>query len=554
MKLRAALAATTILAFSAMAGTAWAKDDLVIGVAQFPSSLNPNIDSEVVKAYVLGFAIRPITAFDKDWKNSCLLCTELPTLANGLAKLEDQPDGKHGMAVTIKLKPDLKWGDGVPVTTKDLLFTWKMGINPASGFSNNNPWNRASRIDAVDDHTAVLHLSSVITSYNQWDQLLPEHIEGPVVAKLGDPSEYIKQTVFSRTPTTTGLWDGPYLITEYKSGAQVVFEPNPHWTGTKPGFKHIVIKTIENTSALQANLLSGDVDMVAGEGIGITIDLALALRKKEPDKFDYEFKPSLTYEHIDIQSGNPTLADVRVRRALLYAADRQTLVSRLFEGLQPVAATWVNPLDPNYTKDTATYPYDPAKAKALLAEAGWKPGEGGICRNDKGERLSIELTTTAGNRLRELQEQVLQSQWKAACIDVVIKNEPARTLFGETLKKRLYPGLAMYGWSSTVGSSPRSTLSSGQIPTAANNYGGSNYIAFNDATMDADITKAESELDPAKQKVIWAEMQKVYADQVPVLPLFFRAEPHIVPKWLKGYTPTGHGDYSPLWSENWKPG
>jgi len=271
MKLRAALAATTILAFSAMAGTAWAKDDLVIGVAQFPSSLNPNIDSEVVKAYVLGFAIRPITAFDKDWKNSCLLCTELPTLANGLAKLEDQPDGKHGMAVTIKLKPDLKWGDGVPVTTKDLLFTWKMGINPASGFSNNNPWNRASRIDAVDDHTAVLHLSSVITSYNQWDQLLPEHIEGPVVAKLGDPSEYIKQTVFSRTPTTTGLWDGPYLITEYKSGAQVVFEPNPHWTGTKPGFKHIVIKTIENTSALQANLLSGDVDMVAGEGIGISL-------------------------------------------------------------------------------------------------------------------------------------------------------------------------------------------------------------------------------------------------------------------------------------------
>ena len=105
-----------------------------------------------------------------------------------------------------------------------------------------------------------------------------------------------------------------------------------------------------------------------------------------------------------------------------------------------------------------------------------------------------------------------------------------------------------------MGSSPRSTLSSGQIPTAANNYGGSNYIAFKDDVMDADITKAASELDPGKQKAIWAEMQEIYADQVPVLPLFFRAEPHIIPKWLKGYTPTGHGDFSPLWAENWKSG
>ncbi len=554
MNLRAALAASTILVLCGAASGALAKDDLVIGVAQFPSSLNPNIDSEVVKAYVLDFAIRPITAFDKDWKNSCLLCTELPTLENGLAKLEDQPDGTKGMAVTLKLKPDLKWGDGVPVTTKDLMFTWKLGLDPASGFSNNHPWNRATKIDVVDDHTAVLHLSRVSVSYNQWDQLLPEHIEAPVVAKLASPAEYIKNTVFTRTPTTAGLWNGPYMITAYQSGAQVVFEPNPHWAGTKPGFKHIVIKTIENTSALQANLLSGDVDMVAGEGIGLTIDLALALRKQQPDKFTYEFKPSLTYEHIDVQVGNPILADVRVRKALLYAADRQTMVNRLFEGLQPVAATWVNPLDPNYTKDTAVYPFDAAKAKGLLAEAGWKPGADGICRNAKDERLSIELTTTAGNRLRELQEQVLQSQWKASCIEAVIRNEPARTLFGETLKKRVYTGLAMYGWSSGVGESPRRTLGSGDIPTAANNYGGSNYIAFKDATMDADIAKVESELDAAKQKADWAEMQKIYADQVPVLPLFFRAEPHIVPKWLKGYTPTGHGDFSPLWAENWKSG
>ena len=83
MKLRAALVAIGLMVLPLLPQSAQAKDDLVIGVAQFPSSLHPAIDAEVVKAYVLGFAIRPITAFDKDWKNSCLLCTELPTIENG---------------------------------------------------------------------------------------------------------------------------------------------------------------------------------------------------------------------------------------------------------------------------------------------------------------------------------------------------------------------------------------------------------------------------------------------------------------------------------------
>ncbi len=549
MKLRSAIAVIGLAALP-LAAPAQAKDDLVIGVAQFPSSLHPSIDAEVIKSYVDDFGIRQITAFDADWKNTCLMCTDLPTVQNGLAKFEDH-GGTKGMAVTIKLKPGLKWGDGVPVTTKDLEFTWKVGRDPASGWSNPNPWDRATSLDIVDDTTAVLHLPGVMVSYNQWDTLLPEHIEAPILAKAANVGDYIKQSAFNRAPTTPGLWDGPYRMTQYESGNQVVFEPNENWSGTKPGFKHIVLRLIDKTPALLANLESGDIDMVNGEGVGLTIDQAIALQKKEPDKFTYIFRPALTYEHIDLQIGNPILTDVRVRRALLYGIDRKTVTSRLFEGKQPVADTWVNPLNPMYSPDVATYPYDPAKAKALLAEAGWKPGSDGICRNAKGERLSLELTTTAGNQLRELVEQVLQNQWKAACVEITIKNEPPRTMFGETVKKRAYTGLIMYGWTSAVTETPKRTLHSSQIPTAANNWAGANYIAFNNKRMDTLIDQAETELDPAKGKVLWAEMQKIYADELPVLPLFFRAEPHVIPKWLAGYTPTGHGDFSALWSENW---
>ena len=550
MTLRSVIAAIGLAAL-ALSGPARAKDDLVIGVAQFPSSLHPSIDAEVIRTYVLDFAIRPITAFDPGWKNSCLLCTELPTIANGRARFEGEGE-QRGMAVTLTLKPDLKWGDGTPVTTRDLEFTWKAGRDPASGWSNSNPWERAKSLDIVDEHTAVLHLAGVMVSYNQWDALLPAHIEGPVLARAANTADYIRQTTFNRAPTTPGLWNGPYRISEYQSGNQVVLEPNPAWSGRKPGFRHIVIRLIDKTPALLANLQSGDVDMVAGEGVGLTIDQVIQLQKQQPDRFTYIFKPSLTYEHIDLQASNPILADPRVRRALLLGIDRKTLTARLFEGKQPVADSWVNPLHPMYSDAAAKYGFDPAQARALLAEAGWKPGPDGICRNARGERLSLELSTTAGNQLRELVEQVLQNQWKASCIEIGIRNEPPRTLFGETLKQRKFPALAMYGWSSTVTEGPRRTLHSAQIPTAANNWGGANYTGFSNPRMDTLIEQAETELDPAKAKALWAEMEKIYADQLPVLPLFFRAEPHVVPKWLDGYTPTGHGDYSVLWSENWR--
>ena len=107
------LATTSLVATTSLAYAQKTHDTLTIGIAQFPSSLQPDIDPEVVRSYVVGFVVRPITAFDKDWHNSCLLCTQLPTLDNGLAKLEDKPDGTKGMAVTIKLKPGLEWGDGV---------------------------------------------------------------------------------------------------------------------------------------------------------------------------------------------------------------------------------------------------------------------------------------------------------------------------------------------------------------------------------------------------------------------------------------------------------
>ena len=527
-------------------------DDLTIGIYQFPSGLNPYIDAETVKDYALAFVTRPVTAFDKDWKNSCMLCSELPTVKNGLAKIEDRPDGSKGMAVTLKLKQGLKWGDGEPVTAKDIAFTARVARDPKAGFYLPKAWARTEKVDVVDDQTAVIHLDSVQTNYNEWAQLLPEHLEGPVYEQVAASGGYNKQSLYNRAPTTAGLYNGPYLVKDDQSGALLVLEQNPYWSGTKPYFKRIVLKLIQNTAALQANLLSGDIDMVAGEGVGLTIDQALELRKQHPDDFTYLFVPSLAYEHIELAHDNKMLQDLRVRQALVYAADRKTLTEKLFQGMQPVANAFVPPMHANFSKDVPSYPYDPAKAKALVTQAGYTPGPDGICRNDKGERLSFEFTTTAGNRLRELQQQVLQSNWKAACIEVTIKNEPARTMFGETLKKRTFPGMVMYASTFGVTESPRRNYSTMGIPTEANSYGGSNYSGISIPRLDELVLQSEKELDPEKQIGLWAEIQNIYATNLPHVPLFFRAEPHVNPKWLRGYVTTGHNDLAPLWAEHWR--
>jgi peptide/nickel transport system substrate-binding protein len=221
--------------------------------------------------------------------------------------------------------------------------------------------------------------------------------------------------------------------------------------------------------------------------------------------------------------------------------------------MQPVADSFVSPLNATFFSQVPNYPLDLAKAKALLFEAGFTPGTDGICHNARGERLSFPLQTTAGNRLRELQEEVLQSNWKAACVEVTIRNEPARSFFGETLKKRLFSGLAMYAWSSSVTSSPRQMLASDNIPSAANGWAGSNAVGYSNPRFDELIAQSEIELDPEKQKSIWDEMQVIYARDLPVLPLFFRADPHVIPPWLEGYEPTGHNAYTPEWVEQWHP-
>jgi peptide/nickel transport system substrate-binding protein len=173
-----------------------------------------------------------------------------------------------------------------------------------------------------------------------------------------------------------------------------------------------------------------------------------------------------------------------------------------------------------------------------------------VRRNAQGQRLSFELMTTAGNRSRELVEQVLQSQWRRIGVDIRIKNEPARVLFGDTLPHRRFD-LAMYAWISSPENVPRSILHSSEIPSAANGFVGQYATGFSSTEMDRLIDALEIELDPGARKALWAEAQRLYAAELPSLPLYFRSDVFILPKWLTGIRPTGNQSPTTLWITDW---
>jgi peptide/nickel transport system substrate-binding protein len=549
-RLATAFAAAACIVLGAPPQALAAKDELVIGVSQFPTSFHPNIASHVVLSFIHGMTRRPFTVYDPDWKLVCMLCTELPDLEKGTAREWTTADGKPGLETDYTILPGATWGNGTPVTTKDVLHTWKIGRSEVSGVVGAELYRRMEEIVAKDDKSFTIRWNKRTCDYKGINDfnIVPAHLEADAAA---DPAQYRTRNPYDTDPTNPGLYFGPYRITRVEPGAFVVLEPNPTWWGEKPYFKRITVRTIENTAALEANLLSGEIDYIPGED-GISLDQALTFEKRHGSKYNVVFKPGLIYEHIDVNHDNPILADLRVRRALLSAIDRRAISQRLFEGKQPVANTSVNPLDAVYHDDVMKYPHDPDAARKLLDEAGWTTLKGGIRHNADGKPLQVEIMTTSGNRVRELIEQVVQGNLRDVGVDLRIRNEPPRVLFGRTLRERRYTDMVMYAWSSAPENLPRTTLHSTEIPTEANGYAGQNYVGYRNPAMDKVIDRAEVECAPAVQTALWREIQTIYAEDLPALPLYFRANPFVMPPWLAGVTPTGHQYPSTLWVERWK--
>ena len=524
------------------------RDQLTIGITQFPATFHPNIEAMAAKSYVEGFARVPLTAYGLDWRLQCLGCETLPTLENGLAAREATPDGKAGLRVTWRLREGLRWGDGRPVTAEDFRFAWEAGRAFETGFGGAEFYRSAYEFLSADPREVTLRFDRATFDFASAGDFspLPAHVER--ARWEADRREYRSRTAYDADTANPALWNGPYRIAAVQPGASVMLERNDVWAGPAPAFRRISVRTVENTAALEAQLLAGQLDMVAGE-LGLPLDQAVALERRAGGRFRFGYRPGLVWEHVDLNLDSPVLGDARVRQALMLGMDRARIVATLFGGRQPVAATAIHPEDPMLDLGVAPWPHDPARAAALLEQAGWARGPDGVRRNAAGERLVFEFLTTAGNRSREQVQQVLQGMWRAIGVEARIRNEPPRVLFGETLSRRRFTGAAMFAWISSPENVPRSTLHSDEIPRAERNWSGQNYPGFRDAEANAIIEALPTTLDPAERRPLWSRLQRITAEKLRALPLWHRVDAHV---WLDGVRPTGNLNPSSLWVTEWR--
>ena len=529
------------------AASTLSNNEIKIGISQEFENFNPIISNMLATTYMMSMTMRTLDTINADGKWIPQLAKSIPTIENGGAKVK-KVNGKDTIVADWEIVDNAVWGDGTPITCEDFIFTIKVATSPNVSVADKETYSQVAKID-YDKNTP----KKCTFTYDKlrWDfaqlgtfRALPKHLEEPVFKKYGSTKEgYEKNTLYTKDPTNPGLYHGPYLISEIQLGDHVTFVTNPKFFGEAPKIKKIIVKHIPNTGTMEANLRSGTIDLISS--LGLALDQALAFDKKvKEEKLGYNvlFEPSATYEHIDLNLDNPILKDVRVRKALNYAINKEDLVNALFEGKQHPALHNITPKDAWYTDDAnkiVLYKYNKREAERLLDEAGWKLGADGI-RTKDGKRLSFTLMTTAGNKTRELVQVFLQNNWKNVGIEVQAKNEPARVFFGETTKKRKFDSMALFAWISSPESSPKSTFHSTKIPSEKNGYSGQNQMGWVNPNVDKILDALDTELKHDKRVEMVHQILKYYTDEVPVLPLYYRSDVAVIPTQMKNYRLTGH--------------
>ena len=543
-----ALAAFFSLSFLASANSlAVNNDELKMGSSQEYDSLNPLVMSSMISTTLHRMTNRSLVNLDADSKWVAQLAKEIPTIENGKAKIVEI-GGKKKIVAQWEILDNAKWGDGNPLTCADFAFALKVAASPNVSVGEKETYTQVEKID-FDPKTpkkCTFTYEKARWDFNRLGQFfpLPKHLEAPIFEKYGKEKEgYEKNSLYTKSPTTPGLFVGPYVYSEVKLGSHVTLTPNPYFYGPPAKIKKIILKFISNTGTMEANLISGTIDMITTTGL--KFDQAVTLDKKiQAQKLPYQvvFVPSVTYEHIDLNLNNPILKDLRVRKALIHAVNREELVKSLFDGKQQAALHFMTPKDPWYTADpkfVAIYRYSRREAQKLLEEAGWKIGADGFRYKD-GKKLSLEINTTAGDKTRETVESYLQEQWKQIGIDVQIKNEVARTFFSETTRKRKFSAMSLFAWVSSPENNPRSTYATSAIPTSKNGWSGQNYTSWTNNKVDQIVDQLDIEFSAKKRVELAWELQKLYTEEIPVLPMYYRSDIAVLPAGLKNVRLTGH--------------
>jgi peptide/nickel transport system substrate-binding protein len=461
------------------------------------------------------------------------LAVELPSTERGTWRVN--ADGT--METTWRLRPNVKWHDGTPFTSADLVFWFSVLKDPFLPSVNLIGLDQVATTSAPDPLTFTVHWSEIYYRADRFPDTgpIPRHL----LDKLYEQKD-AEAFLGSRYFTSEFIGLGPYRMTRWDPGSEIEFARFDGYFEGPPALDRVIVRTISDFNTMASNVLAEAVDLATapGEQMDVASDLK---RRWEGNgnrvRTDANDRVRVVYLQVRPDYARPrnALINPAVRQALFFASDRPALAQVVTDALSPVADSWLaptNPLRKELEASIPQYPHDPSRAGPLMAQAGWVRGSDGILVNpESGDRLELDLRTRPGSgSQREL--FVLADQWSAIGVAPIVTTTPP-TLVGDREYLATYPGIQTSRLESEDASNGR-RLHTRNIAAPGNRWSGRNGAGYSNPRADALSDRLVATIDRTEQIRLQRELLQEMLGDVAFIPMFWDIELALVTKRVKG--------------------
>jgi peptide/nickel transport system substrate-binding protein len=464
----------------------------VLGVLGDFQAFNPvtntHLTSDDVGKYML---FTPLIQYDEDLNPQ-------PYLAESW-ELSDS-------SVVFRLRNDVTWHDGQPVTAEDVKFTFDLAKNPETASLLGSAYipliksatvidPNTIRFDFVAPHAQALE--------GFWWAPLPKHLLQDVA-----PAQ-LAQAPFNRNP----VGSGPFKFVSWESGQRLTLEANPQFPealGGRPNLDRVVFRVLAEPTVMVTELVNGSADLI---GYTLLPDQAVQLRNQRG--VTLKNFPYREFAYVAWNNERPIFQDARVRRALALAIDRPQIIEALLQGFGEPASTFIpnwSPLNP----ELEPLPHDPERAKQLLAEAGWTDSNGDGILDRNGQPFRFTILTNTENRLRQDIATVIQDQLRQIGVQAEVRTTEFQTML-QQFRARNYDAVVSNWILDTFKVDPTPLFSCQEARTANS----ANRTGYCNPQADQIAERALRTTDAGAAKQLWAQYSQLLQQDQPLTFLYW---------------------------------
>lgn len=482
-------------------------DTLITASLGEPTNLIPILTTDAPSHDVASRIYNGLVRYDGD----------LNIVGDLASKFVVSPDN---LSITFHLRRDVKWHDGHPFTAKDVMFTYKVMVDPKTPTAYSGDYLLVKKAEILDDYTfRVTYDKPFAPGLISWSiSILPSHLlEGKDITK----------SPLLRNPIGTG----PYMFKEWIPGQRIVLIANPNYFNGRPYIQRHVIRFIPDSASMFMELKNLGIDMMGLSPIQY-------LKQTNYEAFNREFRKyqylSFSYVYLGYNLKHPFFKEKKVRQALTHAIDKREIIEGVLLG-QGIEAH--GPYKPDmwaYNPNVKKYEYSKEKAIKLLSEAGFEPGSDGVLMKD-GKKFEFTILVNQGNDVRIRCAELIQKRLSQVGIKVKIRVLEWASLINEFIDKRNFEAVIL-GW--TIPHDPDLFdiwHSSKQGPKELN------FISFENREVDELLVKARHTFDREIRRRCYFRFQEILAEEQPYTFLFIPYANIAIHKRIKGVSPKPAG-------------